>query len=146
MEPKQKRDLVIFCGIMGICLSAAIGPLGYYYGFVLTPTVNPDNNRNEIQETFRISVIEHPESAFQGERVEFMIYARSRSAFNNPLLTIQSNLAMNAVYGNFYWYRELDLVYAAAEIDFSFNFTRVFSTVGIWTIEINQHTTSITIV
>ena len=70
---------------MGICLSAVIGPLGYYYDLVLTP----DNNRNEIKEAFRITGVDHPVNAFQGESVDFTIYARSGSGFSNPLLTIQ---------------------------------------------------------
>ncbi len=95
--------------------------------------------------TFRVSHIEHPLSASQGEPVVFEIHATSSSGFSDPLLKIRSNFVTKTVSGDFYWYLEWGHGVADVMIDFRSNYTREFSSPGIWTIKINDYTTSITI-
>jgi len=101
----------------------------------------------DTRKTFSVSDIEHPTNATRGEPVEFVIIAKSSTCFSNPILKIRGNFLTKTVTGRFYWYMEWDHIYCAAEVNFSYNFTltREFSTTGIWTIDVNGYTTSITI-
>ncbi len=94
-----------------------------------------------------VSYIWHPSNASRGESVWFVMYASCSSSYHGYELNIRGNRFTNIVDGQFYWYMESPYrSYDADLCDILLNFTLVFPTPGIWTIKINEYSTSIIIV